>query len=624
MDAISAGASVLTFVELAATLVVRAKELYDFWASVEDAPEDFQSIARDVHLIKDILEEITEHDETMIVRGALEECYRRVGMLQSVVANLAPGFAASKRRTRKWAAIKTVFRKDQIQKIQDSLSATKSSLSLALQTSQAKQIRLQPQLIVDRLAAILLRQGSCGTTVIDVSQDPIVNSSPSIVSRYRGRHRINYREVRRNAEKDGSLTLLDDPEDTHEQTISKDSVSVWETVFGTVIVKKKARPSAGFHGAVIDKLQTTITLRPSSWLAKLGLGYESHASLFGGMGSWGVYRIVPSKSPIFEYCRTGNIRKVQELLSSGKASIWDVDEHGDTPLHHAAGCYQADLCRYLIDIGAQSTRSRSNFSPLTNAIYGENYRSELRSNKTRRAAYEKQIETQRVLMAGMPEDHASEMLHFLLHKFAVSRTWHWHPDHVSFETLLHSSQVLRDDLKYVIEAPKMKEELIARHIWKQASLWRTPGSANCIIDDYDDVLDLAVVRVQEPSVMHACVINKRADISHFLEKGANPHLTSHVDFAYQSRKLGNPRTYNYYKTLDTPTSFALYTSDAFYYWKEELKNAGVSLESFIAQELTYELDMHGEKMPLLLSVHASQYVNALGFGGDLKESAGSH
>ncbi len=137
MDAISAGASVLTFVELAATLVVRAKELYDFWASVEDAPEDFQSIARDVHLIKDILEEITEHDETMIVRGALEECYRRVGMLQSVVANLAPGFAASKRRTRKWAAIKTVFRKDQIQKIQDSLSATKSSLSLALQTSQA-------------------------------------------------------------------------------------------------------------------------------------------------------------------------------------------------------------------------------------------------------------------------------------------------------------------------------------------------------------------------------------------------------------------------------------------------------------------------------------------------------
>lgn len=137
MDAISSGASVLTFVELASTLAIRAKQLYDFWSSVEEAPEDIQAIARDIQLIQDILEEIAEHDGTKIVRRSLEDCYQKVLILHTLVSELEPGFASSKRRVRKLAAIKAVFRKDKTQKILESLAATKQSLSLALQASQA-------------------------------------------------------------------------------------------------------------------------------------------------------------------------------------------------------------------------------------------------------------------------------------------------------------------------------------------------------------------------------------------------------------------------------------------------------------------------------------------------------
>jgi hypothetical protein len=75
---------------------------------------------------------------------------------------------------------------------------------------------------------------------------------------------------------------------------------------------------------------TTITFCPSKWLLKLGLGYEVNASLSSMMGWFETHRIIARDSPIFESCYEGNLEDVQKLLSNGQASIWEIDEYGQT------------------------------------------------------------------------------------------------------------------------------------------------------------------------------------------------------------------------------------------------------------------------------------------------------
>lgn len=138
MDPLSGGASVLAFVGLASQLAINIKKLYDFWLSIEDAPQEIRAIARDIRLIEDILEEIAFEEENYLLhrttRTALQACAETLQEVNALVVDLEPGFASSQRRVRKWNGVKTVFRKDKIKRMQGVLSETKLSLSLSLQS----------------------------------------------------------------------------------------------------------------------------------------------------------------------------------------------------------------------------------------------------------------------------------------------------------------------------------------------------------------------------------------------------------------------------------------------------------------------------------------------------------
>jgi len=44
-------------------------------------------------------------------------------------------------------------------------------------------------------------------------------------------------------------------------------------------------------------------------------------------------QIVPNNALIFEFCREGNVGAIRRLLIHGHASLDDVNEMGETPLH---------------------------------------------------------------------------------------------------------------------------------------------------------------------------------------------------------------------------------------------------------------------------------------------------
>jgi len=73
---ISAGMAVVSLaVQLAKGLI----ELYDFWGSVRDAPEEVCEMLKDLQMLSNILNElITRKDPSPHVSDALEHCYTKI------------------------------------------------------------------------------------------------------------------------------------------------------------------------------------------------------------------------------------------------------------------------------------------------------------------------------------------------------------------------------------------------------------------------------------------------------------------------------------------------------------------------------------------------------------------
>ena len=57
-------------------------------------------------------------------------------------------------------------------------------------------------------------------------------------------------------------------------------------------------------------------------------------------------------SALMQACSAGNIDRVRELLAENPASLWQVEENGDTVLHFAARRKNIAIFQLLLDWGA--------------------------------------------------------------------------------------------------------------------------------------------------------------------------------------------------------------------------------------------------------------------------------
>jgi hypothetical protein len=78
MDGISGAASVIAVVSFTVQLVETAKKLYDFWSSVDEAPDFVHEIVADLKLLSTTLAEIALHEQKHGNNGSvtdiLESC----------------------------------------------------------------------------------------------------------------------------------------------------------------------------------------------------------------------------------------------------------------------------------------------------------------------------------------------------------------------------------------------------------------------------------------------------------------------------------------------------------------------------------------------------------------------
>ncbi|OJI98001.1 hypothetical protein ASPVEDRAFT_440864 [Aspergillus versicolor CBS 583.65] len=79
-------------------------------------------------------------------------------------------------------------------------------------------------------------------------------------------------------------------------------------------------------------------------------------SVTRAFSSWGfnlqVNSVIPFSSPVLTHCWRGEITEIQRLFSAGLASPFDCDPDGWSLLHVAAVNHDLDLCRFLLQAGA--------------------------------------------------------------------------------------------------------------------------------------------------------------------------------------------------------------------------------------------------------------------------------
>ena len=95
--------------------------------------------------------------------------------------------------------------------------------------------------------------------------------------------------------------------------------------------------------------ETRYVFYPPTLLQMLGISYGmqiTSRSTAGWQYTLNIFRAVPENAPIFQFCRDGNLPAVRTLLTTGNASVWDLDPMGRTPL--SVCIQQAQTCVLMV------------------------------------------------------------------------------------------------------------------------------------------------------------------------------------------------------------------------------------------------------------------------------------
>lgn len=135
MDAISGAGSAIAIVSLAIQLADSIAKLSDFLESIQEAPDKIKSILTDLHVLSLILHDIRDHQNkygsNASVVTALGSLELRVTAFMALIRQYEPSFESSRRRIRKWTAVKAAFKEKKLKDFQLSLNNTKITLSLS-------------------------------------------------------------------------------------------------------------------------------------------------------------------------------------------------------------------------------------------------------------------------------------------------------------------------------------------------------------------------------------------------------------------------------------------------------------------------------------------------------------
>ena len=136
MDGLSVAASGIAVASVALQLAGSVKQIYEFWNSIKEAPDEICAITEDLRVLSSILARIANeaqhHEPEATLEAALNGCLLNVKILDSLIKEIEPDLTSSRSRVRKWTAFKAVLKRAQLVKVQGALEKMKSTLHIIL------------------------------------------------------------------------------------------------------------------------------------------------------------------------------------------------------------------------------------------------------------------------------------------------------------------------------------------------------------------------------------------------------------------------------------------------------------------------------------------------------------
>ena len=134
MDGLSAAASVMAVTSLAFQLAHTTKQLFEFWESIQDAPEDIRKIKSDLEFLTKVLDHIArearQQSPDPLMESALRLCSEKIDTITSLTLAFEPNFASGKLVIRKWGAFRVILKRDKFKQLRKSLDGMKETLMM--------------------------------------------------------------------------------------------------------------------------------------------------------------------------------------------------------------------------------------------------------------------------------------------------------------------------------------------------------------------------------------------------------------------------------------------------------------------------------------------------------------
>jgi hypothetical protein len=142
MEGLAGASSAIAVVTVAVQLADGIRKLLEFWESIKDAPTDIQAFSKDLKIVLEVVEDLRDqnhyprpHCRSVAANSAaLELCLDSLKILQGLIDKLDLGLSSDKPLNRKWAAIKSAWKNNNIAKFRERLRDMKLTLLVARQS----------------------------------------------------------------------------------------------------------------------------------------------------------------------------------------------------------------------------------------------------------------------------------------------------------------------------------------------------------------------------------------------------------------------------------------------------------------------------------------------------------
>ncbi|KAL4914343.1 hypothetical protein BDW62DRAFT_204734 [Aspergillus aurantiobrunneus] len=269
---------------------------------IKTLPHELQSLIEEIEIVHGVLKTLTPEMFEFLNVPSTE---RRLGTFQDDLERLIDEIQRYKSISagrRKMGAVKLALKKEEIRAQRRNLDGIKGTLLLLQQAYFSASIRD---------FGSMLRTHRTGTSMTGRSS-------------YSGGSK----------DEDGQISKA---HTAYKRPAKPQQSTAWEYRFRTPLV-------------IIDKMWTLQARR-----------------LFSGCTfSIRVNNVIPNDAPVFKYCQEGNVKQVQKLFAERAASPYDCDSRGNSLLNYAAVYLQLELCRLLVQNGAdQDHKNSAGLDPLT-------------------------------------------------------------------------------------------------------------------------------------------------------------------------------------------------------------------------------------------------------------------